>query len=318
MEIQVNSIKRRNAAQKIIKLAELDKYLKKEKNYYIWIDTHYEERGYKKLLNSLSLHPKVLEHAIALNERPVLQVSKELLFSISYLPYLKKNKAIEYEEVNFILTNNLLITIKKEPNESLTKIINQVKRYDFLKDGPDNTMGHLVNYFCTEYYPIIEYIEEEKEELEKLQLEQKDKHFLVHLKQLKSLVLELKRHVIYQRTILEQIVGRKIKFINDKDSFNDAAHKILDIYHSLESIDMTLNSLLDTHLNIVSINMGRVMKVLTIVAAVFMPLSFLTSWYGMNFYMPEIHFKYSYLTFFIASMIITLVMLIVFGRKKWF
>lgn len=319
MQIQVHTIQNDQKAPITIKLDELDQYLKHEKDYYIWIDTHFKEPGYRELLNKLSLHPQVIEHALKLNIRPHLQIEPNFLFAIFYLPFINEKKCVEYEEVNFILTNNLLVTIQKEPNIRLTKILNQIRSFDFLANGPDNTMGHIINYFSTEYYSIIEFIEEEIEKLEELQINNNYNHsFIKNLKWLKQMILHLKLYVVYQRTLLEQITGRKIYFINNTTALDNANHKILDIVNSLEAIDTTLNELLQTHLSILSINMNKVMKVLTIVSTIFLPLSFLTNWYSMNFYMPEVHLKYAYLTFTIICFILTLTMIAVFKRKKWF
>jgi len=316
MEIRIYDKKKKKAEVKDISLDTLSRYLKKEKNYYIWIDAHFKERGYKKLLNLLALHPAVLEYAVTMNIRPQLQISKDILFSIFYLPYFEKKK-IKFEEVNFILTANLLITITKEPNKLLTKILNQIKKHNYLDNGPDNLMGHIINYFCTEYYPITEKLEEQVEDLEVRQVEEKLTKFIKNLKTTKKLILQIKKQIVYQKTILEQITGRNIIFIDDKEALIDATHQTNSIFHSLENIDSTLNNILDTHLNIISTNMNAVMKILTIVAAIFMPLSFFTSWYGMNFYIPEIQFKYAYFIFIGFCTITTIIMIIIFKKKKW-
>jgi len=316
MEIRIYDKKKKKKLIKEISLDQLERYLKKEKDYYIWIDTQFKERGYKKLLNLLSVHPNILEYTMIINVRPQLQISKDVLFSIFYLPYPYRGY-FKFEEVNFILTSNLLITIKKEPQKLLTKILNQIKKHNYLEDGPDNLMGNIVNYFCTEYYPVTEKLEERIEDLETHQIEEKRAKFIKNLKATKKIILQVKKQVVYQRTILEQIAGRNIIFIDNKEALEDAAHKMNCIFHTIENIDSTLNNILGTYLNIISTNTNEIMKVLTIVAAIFMPLAFLASWYGMNFYMPELHFKYSYVTFIGFSLTLIIIMLITFKKKKW-
>jgi len=316
MKIRIYDKKKKKDIPDEVSLDELEQYLKKEKDYYIWVDTQFKERGYKKLLGLLSVHPKILEYTDTTNIRPQLQISKDILFSIFYLPYNERGRT-KFEELNFILTPNLLITIKKEPNKLLSKILNRIKKHNYLKDGPDNLMGEIVNYFCTEYYPVIEKLEERIEDLETSQIEEKYKKFIKNLKITKQHVIQIKKQIVYQRTILQQIVGRNVLFINNKEALEDATHKMNNLFHTIENIDSTVNNVLDTHLNILSNDTNQVMKILTIVTSIFMPLSFLTSWYGMNFYMPETHFKHGYFIFVISCIIIATLMITVFKKNKW-
>lgn len=316
MEIQVYDKKKKKAVTKDISLETLSPYLKREKDYYIWIDTQFKEKEYKKLLQLLSIHPDILKYALTLNVRPQLQISKNILFCISYLPYAEK-KRIKFEEVNFILTTNLLITIKKEPNKLLTTILNQIKKRDYLYDGPDNLMGNIINYFCTEYYPIVEELEENIEDMETYQMEEKRRIFIERIKEIKRRVLQMKNHTVHQLTILKQIIGRNIIFIDNKGALEDATHKMESIFNSINNIDNAITSIFDTYLNIVSTNMNEVMKVLTIIATIFLPLAFFTSWYGMNFYMPEIHLKHAYLFFIVFIVATSSTMLIIFKKNKW-
>ena len=316
MEIFIYEKKKKNGVMQQIKLEELQNYLKKEDEYYIWIDTHFKENDYKTLLKDLEIHPHLVELASQLNIHPHIQISKQRLFSIFYLPYFEKSELF-LEEVNFILTPNILITIQKEPNKLLNQIFTRIKKHSYLEEGPDNLMGHIIDNFCAQYYPVLERIEEKIEKLEENQTTDKKAIFLGKIKKLQSLIIRVKRYTVNQLTILEQIIGQNIIFINNKDALENATHKMETIFNSLDSLDNTVNTIFNTYLNVISTNMNEVMKVLTIIATIFLPLSFLTSWYGMNFYMPETHFRFGYLIFIGIVTCIVALMLYIFKRNKW-
>lgn len=317
MEIRIYDKKNKKYLDQKISIAHLEDYLKKPQGFYIWIEANFKEKGYQTLLKKLTINEHIRHFLTKLNGKPHFQHDEHVLFSILYLPYFQDNHTMKTEEINFILTNHILLTTTKEPNDLLNDIIIKVKDQDELKQGPSHLMGYLVNQLCLKYYPMVDNLEDQAEILERWQLEEKRETLLDDIKKVKYSTIYLKRHVVHQRTMLAQIIDSPINQIKDKTIFEEAHKKITNISQEIEDIDKLLNGLLDTNLTITAAKTNQIMKVLALVSAIFLPLSFLTSWYGMNFRMPEVYYPHTYFIFMVITLGIFIIMITIFKKKHW-
>jgi magnesium transporter len=188
------------------------------------------------------------------------------------------------------------------------------------KSGIDYLMYTLVDTIVDHYYIVLEKLGEKIEDLEVELIEKPSKHHLESIYKLKNNTLYLKKLVWPLREVINRMIRDENELVSDetriflKDVYDHCVHVI----ETIESYRDLLASMMDLYLNSVSHRLNEVMKVLTVIATIFIPLTFLAGIYGMNFdYMPELHYRYSYPTLIAFMVLIILVQLYFFRKKKW-
>ena len=186
--------------------------------------------------------------------------------------------------------------------------------------GPDYLFYRLIDTIVDYYYFAIEHFAEQLETLEEDVLENADKESLVKMQSIKKDLVFLRRSVLPVREALSGLIRSENKLLK-KDTrpfFQDIYDHAIHVVESLESYRDMLSSIKDLHMNAMSNRMNEVMKVLTIISTIFIPLTFIAGIYGMNFqYMPELSYEYSYPIAWVVMIVLTLLMIYFFKRKKW-
>jgi magnesium transporter len=171
------------------------------------------------------------------------------------------------------------------------------------------------------YFVIIERIEEKVEDLEDAITADTDEDHTRTIQHIKREIITLKRALLPLREAvsgLEKGVTDLVDPVNMK-YFRDVYDHLIQIADNLENNREVLSGLMDMQMANMSNRMNQVMKVLTVIATIFIPLTFIAGIYGMNFdYMPELHFKHGYFVVWAVMVAVFIAMLAFFRRKKWF
>ena len=291
----------------------------------IWIniDGLHEEKSIEKLCTFLDIHKLTMEDIVNVSQRPKLEEYPKYVHSvIRDITYNAEEECFEYEQISFLLKENVLITFQERSGDVFDGVRKRIREgIGFVrKRGADYLMYGLLDMVVDNYFVILENFGEKLEDLETELLENPDKNSLTKLHNIRRETLGLRR-TVYP---LREMVAAFEKL--DEPLFSES-NKVFtrDLYdHTIKVIetveiyrDMT-SSLLDLYINSVSNKMNEVMKVLTIMTSIFIPLTFIAGIYGMNFrYMPELTYKYGYFIVLGVMAVVFVGIILYLKRRKW-
>lgn len=291
---------------------------------WINIDGLHDEKSIEEICTYLGVHKLSMEDILSVGQRPKLEEYTDYLQAvIKLLSIDSAENTIEYEQLSFILKGNILVTFQEKTGDVFNSVRNRIKeaKGSIRKKGADYLLYALLDLVVDHYFTIIESFSENLEDLETELLNNPDKSTLNKLHSLRRETLLLRRTIYPLREMVgkfekleEPIINSDIKvFIRD---LYDHTIKVIENIEVLR--DMTAG-LLDLYMNIASNKMNEIMKVLTIMSAIFIPLTFIAGVYGMNFaYMPELQYRNGYFIVLGAMVAVFLGMVIFLKRKKWF
>lgn len=278
----------------------------------------------EKIGNHYHLHPLVLEDIVSTNQRPKIDEYEDYMFLVIKMMYYDNKEHIISEQVSFVLGNNYVLTFQEAEGDvfnSIRKRIREAKgRIRGL--GSDYLLYALIDSVVDHYYTIIETMGNKIEVLEDQLFEGLTKDEIsTEIQALKREVLKVRRSIFPLREIINRIDKSENKLISTKTLhyFGDVYDHIIQISDTIDIYREMIWGLMDMYMTTISNRMNEVMKVLTIIATIFIPLTFIAGIYGMNFEnMPELHYKYGYPIAWIVMILIFLAMLYYFKKKKWF
>lgn len=273
------------------------------------------------LLESLDLHPLMMEQAQEQDRRPSLVQIGNDLFIIGKMMYYEAESLI-FEQVSLIFRKDLLITVGTYAGDVFDPIRQRLQNPDDpLRDqGSDYLLYTLLDRMVDAYFDVIDQIEEDVENLEEQVLMNHSATILHEIRTLKRDLLDMHKHIWPLRDVLSRLShGEKKISENTQLYLRDVQDHLYQVLDSVETLREVLSSLVDIYLSNASIKMNEIMKVLTVISTIFIPLTFIAGVYGMNFkFMPEIDWPYGYAFALILMGMVALAMIFYFRRKKWF
>jgi magnesium transporter len=303
----------------------------KEKPTITWIniDGLHEVDQIEKIGDYFNIHPLILEDIANTGQRPKLDSFENGLFlALKMLTINRDSHKIQSEQFSFVVGRNFVISFQERIGDVFEPVRNRIRkqmsRTRFMKS--DYLAYTLVDAVVDGYFSVLETISERIEAVEEQLIKAPGPEAL-------EVIYELKRELIYMRKAvwpLREVIGGLERM--ESDFVHDSTHIYLrDLYeHTVQVIDTVetfrdmVTGLLDIYLSSVSNKMNEVMKVLTIIATIFIPLGFLAGIYGMNFdtsvsafNMPELGLRYGYILFWVLAALVSGTLFIFFKRKKW-
>ena len=286
-----------------------------------WIHVVSEEKNIlHKLAEVLNLHPLVLEDLCDLNQRSKFEDHEEYIFTILSTNYYIDNE-LEGLNVGFILYDDLLISVVDKHIEKAFDPMHILKKERTIKKYKlDYVLYSLIDELFDNQYSLLDTIGDKIDIIEGAILEAPETEQL-------NAIYQIKKDLIYIRKSLwpNQNVMRSLEMDTDLIStmirfyFQDIYNVIIQSIDILETYHEICSSMQDTYLSSISNKTNEIMKVLTVFSTIFIPLTFLTSMYGMNFkYLPEINWKLGYLYFWILCIVIFVGMMAFFKKKRWY
>jgi magnesium transporter len=307
------------------KIEEISEEFLNNNDYVSWINITgiRDVEVIKKVGKLLDLHPLTLEDITNTRQRPKKEEFENYLITIiDILSY--NGDYIQSEQVSLILTENAVITFQEAEGDDFDPIRRRLEeaKGQIRKKGADYLLYSLLDAVVDNYFKILEKTEEQLEEIDKSVVSEKaGPETLELIQSLKQEIIFLRKNIWPLNSVFSSLYRIDFNLFNKETDYylRDVYDHIVQLMDEIEVIREMLSSMLDVYLSNKSNKMNEVMKVLTIIATIFIPLTFVAGIYGMNFqYMPELDNKLAYPAVMIFMLIIAVLQLIYFRWKKWF
>jgi magnesium transporter len=269
------------------------------------------------------IHPLTLEDIVNTGHRPKIEEFDDYIFIVfKMLYYDAAMQHIESEQVSLVLGSNFLISFQEVHGDVLTPVRERIKKGKgrIRNSGSDYLAYALIDAVVDHYFIILEVFGEKIEALEQALLTDPTPASLQHVYALKRDIIFMRKQVWPIRELLNRLIKEESSLIDSavRVFFNDIYDHTIHVIDTIESFRDVLSGLLDIYLSTVSNKMNEVMKVLTIIATIFIPLTFIAGIYGMNFeFMPELKWRYAYPVLWTLLIVIFIGMVAWFKRRKW-
>ena len=278
----------------------------------------------EKLGACYGIHPLTLEDILNTDQRPKADDMENYIFIVlKMLHYNDQGTDIVSEQVSLILGNNFIFTfqegIKGDVFEPLRQRIRGSKG-KIRKMGADYLAYAMLDGIVDNYFAVLEQLGEQIELLEEEVVTEPNPETLKKIHYFKREMLYIRRCVWPLREVMASIAKRESDLIKESTEIflRDVYDHVVQIIDTIETFREMLSSMLDIYLSSISNRMNQVMKVLTIIATIFIPLTFLAGLYGMNFkYMPELEWHWGYPGVLAIMLSATCFMLYFFRKRKW-
>jgi magnesium transporter len=291
---------------------------------WINIDGVHDTALIEKVGEHFGLHPLVMEDIVSTGQRPKFEDYEDYLFVVfRMLTYDEKKRAIDSEQISLILGRNFVISFQERVGDVFEQVRERIKaaKGRVRKMGCDYLAYSLIDATVDNYFSVLERIGERIETLEEKLVAEPNERTLKEIHDLKSEMLYLRKSVWPLREVVNGLEKSESNLISEGASlyFRDVYDHTIQIIDTIESLRDMVSGMLDIYLSSLSNRMNAVMKVLTIIATIFIPLSFFAGVYGMNFkYMPELGWKWAYPAgFWVFIIAVVCGMLVFFRRRKW-
>jgi magnesium transporter len=275
---------------------------------------------FEKLFN---IHSLLLEDIANVNQRPKIEDFEDsIFFTLKMLTYNEENKHIESEQVSFVMGKNYLISFQEKQGDVFDSIRERIRNFQgkVRLKGADYLSYALIDVIVDQYFHIIENIGDEINNLEELIFASPDENNLQSIQENKKQLLLLRKAIYPLREAINKLQKTEFQLI-DKNTikyYNDVYDHTVQIIETIESQRDMNTGLKDIYLSGLSIQMNKVMQVLTLIATIFIPLTFIVGIYGMNFeYMPELSWRYGYFIVMGLMFLMGIGLVIFFKKKKW-
>lgn len=277
----------------------------------------------EKMGNLFNIHPLVLEDIVNSNQRPKLEESKDYIYVVlKMIHYDEGKKNIEFEQISMIIGNHYIISFQENDNEIFHQIRERIKNTNgkIRTKGADYLAYALIDCIVDYYYVALEYLGEKIEGLEDELMLEPGPHVLKEIHNLKTEMLFVRKAIWPLREIIN-VLSRGDSPLFHQDTLiylRDVYDHIIQVIDTVEMYRDMVTGMFDIYISSVSYKLNEVMKVLTIIATIFIPLTFIVGLYGMNFkYMPELEWEWGYPAVLLLMALISSMMVIYFRRKKW-
>lgn len=270
-----------------------------------------------------NLHPLVLEDIVNTEQNPKMDDMEDYLYIVVKMIYYDAdNNRIKFEQISLILWNNFVLSFQEDAGDVFEQVRERLRKGKgrIRKAGSDYLLYALLDSIVDSYYIVLEKIGERVEEMEDDLITNPDPDILQLIHSLKRELIFLRRSVWPLREVIGSLERGESDLINDKIIifYRDVYDHTIQVIDTIETCRDIVSGMMDLFLSSVSNRMNEVMKILTVIATVFIPLTFIAGIYGMNFeYMPELKWHWGYPASLIVMGVIGTVMLIWFKRKSF-
>lgn len=297
----------------------------KDKSTITWIniDGVHETKVIEEIGKHFNLHPLILEDIVDTDQRPKIKDFGDYIFIIlKMLYYDEKDNEMKVEQVSLVLGKNYVISFQEREGDVFDAIRernrNNIGR--IRKLGADYLVYSLIDAIVDNYFTIIEKLDEEIENLEDKVIIQPNPSNVQAIHKLKRDLIFLRKSVWPLREVISFLEKGESPLVLESTNIylRDVYGHTIQVMDTVETLRDIISGILDIYLSSINTRMNEIMKILTIIATIFIPLTFITGIYGMNFqYMPEIKWFWGYPAVLSIMVAIGIGMLIYFKRKKW-
>lgn len=270
-----------------------------------------------------NLHPLLLEDVLHVDSRPKSEdFGDYLFFTIKMFHENEQNEENQFEHISFVLSENTVFCFQEKSGD-LFDLIRERLRNSFgriRQKGADYIFYRFIDTVVDQYYLVIDRLAEKIEILEDEVMDNPNTKTLQKLQDVRKELIFLRRSIHPLRESINSILKSESKLLqrDTERFFTDVYDHTIQIVESLETYRDLLSGIMDLYMNTASNRMNEIMKVLTIMSTIFIPMTFIAGVYGMNFeHMPELAYKWAYPAAWGLMLAVAIFMLLFFKRKKW-
>lgn len=290
---------------------------------WINIDGVHETDLIEKLGSHFDLHPLIMEDIVNTQQRPKMEDSGSYIFIVlRMLRYDEKDNEIKSEQISLVLGANFVISFQESKGDVFEPVRERIRKGKgrIRKLGSDYLAYALVDAVVDNYFIAMEKLGEIIEDTEDHLVQKPTPEILQTIHNMKGEAITLRKSVWPLREVISNMTRAETPLIRDEVNIylRDVYDHTIQVIDTIESFRDMVSGMLDIYLSSISNKMNEVMKVLTIFASIFIPLTFIAGVYGMNFaFMPELDWRWGYPAILIFMALAGISMLFYFRRKKW-
>jgi magnesium transporter len=309
--------------KEIKKVEDCFPFKRKPSITWINVDGLHDVQLIEKLGNCYDIHPLVLEDIANTDQRPKMEDFDDYIFFVLKMLYIDdKNQEIRSEQVSLILGKNYVISFQERVGDVFNSVRERIRKGKgrIRKMSADYLAYSLIDAIIDNYFIILEGIGEKVENIEQDVLSNPEPEILQQIYTLKREMIYLRKSVWPFREVINGLLRDESNLIK-KDThiyLRDLYDHTIQVIDTIETFRDMISGMLDIYMSSVNNKMNEVMKVLTIFAAIFIPLTFIAGVYGMNFqYMPELSLPWAYPAVWSVIILVGVSLFIYFKHKKW-
>jgi len=287
----------------------------------LWVDAEGESpEALEALAATFELHPVTTEDFLNKNERPKIEEFDQYIFLVVHVLQAIRGDEVLTEELHIALRQNRLLTVHEHPLDAVKRVFDRcVADPRSLQNGASFLLYLVSDAVVDGYFPVLDALGDEIDSLEDAVIASPAPARMQRIFEMKRAVVQLRKIVSPQREVYNALSRRDYPYIDSHTAvyFRDVHDHLVRAFEIIDSYRDLVANTLDAYLAATSNRLGRVMKQLTIIATIFMPLSFLSGFFGMNF--TGIPFSQSWLLgLALATMLgLPVLMLVFFARRGW-
>jgi magnesium transporter len=293
------------------------------KGTYLWVDLQAPTPEEADVLTRVfGFHPLAVEDCWHEPQQSKVDDYGNYIFMVVHaVRYEVERDEFKTHELNIFLGEPYLVTFHTYHSRSIDSAKENVRRHPpLMARGMDFVLHQIIDRVIDNYFPKLEIIEGKIDTLESDLVGDARPELLTQVFDLRRTVANLKRIATREREMLIQISRGDFPFISEKAQvyFKDVYDHLFRIVEVADNLRETLSVIIQVYVSMVSNQLNHTMRVLTLIATVMLPLTVITGIYGMNFdFMPELHWKFGYPLVLVAMLVVSVLMIAYFRRKKW-
>lgn len=290
----------------------------------VWVDFESPTDQEVSLLTDVfHFHPLAIEDCLSGLQRPKIDEYPGHLFLVVHKVSAETaNGLYRPAEFDVFVSREFIVTFHIEATRSLDRLREEYCRSAMWKDKSTGfLLQSILGTLIDDYFPVIDDMGDELDRVERSVFQDPNQEILAHTSRLRRSIFLVRKSLSPERDVLLGLLRRECTFMvpEDRAYFLDVYDRILRLFDFADSMHELLSNAMEAYLSSTSNKLNEVMKVLTVISTIMMPLTLIAGIYGMNFrYMPEIDWRYGYPFALSAMVVVTLVMLAYFRKKRWF
>jgi magnesium transporter len=312
----------------ISKIEDVFRYRDTETVTWINVEGLHDVKLIEKLGQHFGFHPLALEDVLNCGQRPKIEDYGSYHFMVMK-SLLRQGGELQIEQISFFLGGNYVITFQEVPGDSFEAVRERIRhgKGRIRSMGPDYLVYALVDALIDEFFPVLEVYGERIEDLEDVVIQRPEPATLNEVNRIKRGLLMLRRTVWPEREVINALQREEAHLIQPETRvfLRDAYDHTIQVIDMIETDRDLAAGLLEVYLSSASNRLNEVMKVLTIISTIFIPLSFIAGVWGMNFRpeaspfnMPELNWFFGYPMALAIMVAVAGALVVYFRRKGWF
>ncbi|MFC1558215.1 magnesium/cobalt transporter CorA [candidate division KSB1 bacterium] len=323
VKITVNDYDKDNVETKELESVE-EAFPFKETSTVTWlnIDGLHEIDALSKIGKYYDIHSLVMEDILNTQQRPKVEIFDDYIFVVMKMMELTEENELKIEQLSIFLGENYVITFQESIGDIFDPLRARINNNKgrLRKYGPDYLFYAVIDIVIDNYFSILEKIGETIEYLDENVIENPDESVVYDIQQVKRKLIFLRKSIMPLRELINRLIREETTLIKESTIpyLRDLYDHTIQVADNIETYRDLVSGILDLYLSNMSNKMNEVMKVLTIIATIFIPLTFIAGVYGMNFeFMPELKYHWGYPFVWSVMGVVFLGMIYYFRRKKW-